>query len=200
MRSHIVLIDFENVQPDSLDLLAPEHFRVLLFVGANQTKLPFETVASMQKLGVKAEYIKITGHGSNALDFHIAYYIGVLATAEPSAYFHIVSKDTGFDRLVEHLKSKKVWARRVKAISEILMEKSASTQSPPERVQIVVDKLARLKATKPGTLKTLSSSIASFFHKQLSNEEVSAIVAGLVTQGVISIAGTKVTYRPTSDA
>src|SRR6476660_6471453 len=102
MRHNIVLIDFENVQADSLHLLASEHFRVLLFVGANQSKLPFETVAAMQKLGVRAEYVKITGNGSNALDFHIAYYIGVLSTSEPSPYFHIVSKDTGFDPLIQH--------------------------------------------------------------------------------------------------
>ena len=76
MRNNIVLIDFENVQPESLELLAQDHFRVLVFVGANQARLPFEVAASLQKLGARAEYIKISGNGSNALDFHIAYYVG----------------------------------------------------------------------------------------------------------------------------
>lgn len=200
MRSNIVLIDFENVQPDSLQLLASEHFRVLLFIGANQSKLPFETVAAMQKLGVRAEYVKIAGNGSNALDFHIAYYIGVLAAIEPSAYFHIVSRDTGFDPLIQHLKGKKVFAGRVKAIREIPIVKAAASKSPEERLQSVVDRLAQSKITKPRTLKTLSSSIASFFQKQLSDEEVAAVVAELVKRGFISIAGTKITYAAPSNA
>jgi hypothetical protein len=200
MRSNIVLIDFENVQPDSLQLLASEHFRVLLFIGANQSKLPFETVAAMQKLGVRAEYVKIAGNGSNALDFHIAYYIGVLSASEPSAYFHIVSRDTGFDPLIQHLKGKKVFAGRVKAIREIPIVKVAASKSPEERIQSVVDKLVQSKVTKPRTLKTLSSSIESFFQKQLSDEEVAAVVAGLLKRGFISVAGTKITYAATSDA
>lgn len=200
MRSNIVLIDFENIQPDSLELLASEHFRVLLFVGANQAKLPFETAAAMQKLGGRAEYVKITGNGSNALDFHIAYYIGVLSASEPSAYFHIVSKDSGFDPLIQHLKDKKVFVGRVNAIRDMPIVKAAALKSPEERVQSVMDKLKQSKVTKPRTLKTLSSSIASFFQKQLSDEEVAAVVAGLAKRGFISVAGTKITYAATSDA
>ena len=199
MRSNIVLIDFENVQPDSLQLLASEHFRVLLFVGESQTKLRFETAAAVQKLGDRAEYIKIAGNGSNALDFHIAYYIGKLSASEPTAYFHIVSRDAGFDPLIQHLKSKNVFAARVKTIREILMINTAAPQSPEEQLQFVVDKLARPKVTKPRTLKTLSSSIASFFQKQISEEQIAAVITGLVERGLISVAGTKITYAATSD-
>jgi hypothetical protein len=51
----------------------------------------------MQALGAKAQYVKISGNGSNALDFHIAFYIGHLGAVDPTAYFHIISKDAGFD-------------------------------------------------------------------------------------------------------
>jgi hypothetical protein len=103
VRKNIVLIDFENIQPSSLEALTHDHFRVLVFVGANQTRVPFEIAAAIQRMGESAEYIKISGNGPNALDFHIAYYIGKLASQEPGAYFHIISKDTGFDPLVQHL-------------------------------------------------------------------------------------------------
>ena len=76
MRTNYVLIDYENVQPTSLAGLDAEHFRVLVFVGASQNKLTFDTAAAVQKLGARAEYIKIAGNGSNALDFHIAFHIG----------------------------------------------------------------------------------------------------------------------------
>jgi hypothetical protein len=112
MRSNIVLIDNENLRPDSLQLLEPEHFRVFLFIGENQSKLPRETVLPMQKLGARAEYVEIDGNGRNALDFHIAYYLGVHALRDPSAYFHIVSHDTGFDPLIKHLKATSASAAR----------------------------------------------------------------------------------------
>jgi hypothetical protein len=42
--------------------------------------------------------------------------------------------------------------------------------------------LQRPKATKPRTAKTLSSAIAAFFQKQLSDEEIAAIIAAM--QGI----------------
>lgn len=80
---------------------------------------------SLQKLGSRADYIKLSGHGSNALDFHIAYYIGRLAAIEPSAYFHIISRDTGFDPLIQHLRSQKILAGRVRTIANIPVVKTS---------------------------------------------------------------------------
>jgi hypothetical protein len=200
MRNNIVLIDFENVQPEAFSQLAHDHFRVLVFVGANQTKLPFEVAASLQKLGAKAEYVKVSGNGPNALDFHIAYYIGKIAAEDPAAYFHIVSKDHGFDPLVQHLKTKKIFAGRVKDVSEIPLLKVGTKKTPAERVQFVVERLAQPKVTKPRTVKTLASAVGSFFQKQLSEEEVAAVIESMVKQGVISVAGTKVIYATASDA
>ena len=118
MRTNYVLIDYENVQPEVLPGLDADHFKVLLFVGANQAKLSFDIVAAMQKPGARAEYIKMAGNGSNALDFHIAFYIGHLAAQDPAGLFHIISKDTGFDPWVKHLKSKKVSVVRSKTIED----------------------------------------------------------------------------------
>ncbi len=199
MRTNYVLIDFENVQPQSLEHLAQDHFKLFVFVGANQSKLPFDIAASLQQLGPRAEYIKISGNGSNALDFHIAYYIGQLAAADASGYFHIVSKDSGFDPLIQHLKSKKVFAGRVKAIADIPLLKASHCKSPAERLPVVLAKLQQLKAAKPRTVKTLSSTIGSLFHKQLAEEDVAVLVQELASQGYLSISGSKVTYALPSD-
>ncbi len=199
MRTNYVLVDLENVQPDSLGPLAPDHFKLLVFVGANQTKLPFELAASLQQLGPRAEYFKISGNGSNALDFHIAYYIGQLAAADPTGYFHIISKDTGFDPLVKHLRSKKVSAGRVKSIEEIPLVKASNAKSPAERLELVLSKLQQVKAAKPRTVATLRASIASWFGKQLSENEVEGLVRGLATQGYITVSGAKVTYALPGD-
>lgn len=200
MRTNYVLIDFENVQPETLECLAHDHFKLLVFVGASQTKLPFELAASLQQLGPKAEYVKISGNGSNALDFHIAYYIGQLAAADSSAYFHIVSKDKGFDPLIQHLKSKKIFAGRVIAITDIPLIKASNTKSPNERLEVIITKLQQLKASKPRTVTTLRSSIASLFQKQLSEAEVSGLIQELMGKKYLSVTGTKVSYAlPSGD-
>lgn len=200
MRQNIVLIDFENVQPEGVAALTQDHFRVLVFVGANQAKVPFETAASLQQLGSRAEYIKIAGTGSNALDFHIAYYIGKLAAADPTAFFHIVSKDTGFDPLIAHLKVNKIFAGRAKRIEDIPAVKTASKKTPAERVEVVLERLRQPKITKPRTVKTLASTVAAYFQKQISDEEVTAIIEGMINVGAITVAGTKVTYAAADGA
>ena len=194
MRTNYVLIDFENVQPESLAGLQQDHFKVLVFVGANQTKVSFEVAQAMQSMGGKAEYIKIAGNGSNALDFHIAFYIGQLAAADPTAFFHIISKDTGFDPLIAHLKAKKIFAARETSVSDIPLVKTTVTKTPDERLQNVLEKLRLPKATKPRTVKTLASHIKSQFQKQLSDDDVSDLIAAMSKAGHINIADNKITY------
>ena len=199
MRTNYVLIDFESVQTTSLEQLTHDHFKVIVFVGASQARLPFELAESLQRLGSRAEYIKISGHGPNALDFHIAYYIGRIAAEEPSAYFHIISKDAGFDPLIQHLRSKKIFAGRVETVADIPAVKSANSKSPQERIAVILAKLQQLKAAKPRTIKTLSSTIASLFHNHLSEEEVASLVQSLAKKGYLEVAGAKVTYALSSD-
>jgi len=195
MRINYVLIDFENVQPESLAGLQQDHFKVLVFVGANQTKIPFKVAQAMQAMGAKAEYVKIAGNGSNALDFHIAFYIGQLAAADPTAFFHIISKDTGFDPLIAHLKAKKILAARETSIRDIPLIKTAVTKTPAERLQIVLEKLRMPKATKPRTLKTLASHIKSQFQKQLSDADVSDLIDAMSKSGHITVTDTKIAYN-----
>ncbi len=194
MRTNYVLIDYENVQPESLAGLDAEHFKVLLFVGASQTKLTFEVAASMQKLGGRAEYIKIAGNGSNALDFHIAFYIGHLSAVDQTAYFHIISKDTGFDPLIQHLKAKKISVVRSRVVEDIPLLKAANSKLLPEKVIVVVANLKQRGASKPRTLKTLSSTISSLFQKQLSEEELAELLAELQKQGLVLVSENKVSY------
>lgn len=134
MRKNYVFIDYENVQPERLSSLDQDHFKVMVFVGASQTRLAFESAAALQRMGSKAEYVKISGNGSNALDFH------------------------------------------------------------KERLDLVVTKLQQLAASKPCTLKTLSSTIGSLFQKQLAEEEVASLVSELQSRSLIAVAGTKVSY------
>jgi hypothetical protein len=199
LRTNYVLIDYENVQPDALSTLDTEHFKVMVFVGANQTKLTFEAAAALQRMGDKAEYIKISGNGSNALDFHIAFYVGQIAAHNPTAYFHIISKDTGFDPLIQHLKSKKLFAARWRDISEIPAVKVANTKTSTEKMAVIVANLQQRGASKPRAVKTLLSTISSIFQKQLSEQELAKLLGELQANSFVIVDGTKVSYTLPAD-
>jgi hypothetical protein len=194
VRTNYVLIDYESVQPASIAVLEEECFKVMIFVGEKQAKVSFEVAASLQRLGAKAAYVKMAGSGPNALDFHIAFYIGQLSVAEPDAYFHIISKDTGFDPLIAHLKTKKIFAARSKDVSEIPMVKTSNAKTPTDRLAAVLANLRQRGTSKPRTVKTLSSTINALFQRSLSEAELTSLMESLKEQGVISISGVKVSY------
>jgi hypothetical protein len=196
VRTNYVLIDYESVQPASIAVLEQECFKVMIFVGEKQAKVSFEVAASLQRLGAKAAYVKMAGSGPNALDFHIAFYIGQLSAAEPDAYFHIISKDTGFDPLVAHLKTKKIFAARSKDVSEIPMVKTSNAKTPTDRLAAVLANLRQRGASKPRTVNTLSSTINALFQRSLSEAELTSLLESLKQQGVISISGARVSYAP----
>lgn len=195
MRTNYVLIDYESVQPADLSALRQDHFRVIVFVGAHQHKVTFETATALQQMGANAEYVKVSGSGPNALDFHIAFYIGQLAVKDPEAYFHIVSRDTGFDPLITHLKTRKLRASRIKSISDIPLLKASGAKSPPDRIGTILNDLRKRGAAKPRTVATLTSTISALFLKQLSPDEVGALLKALQELGHVSVSGNKVSYR-----
>lgn len=204
-----VLIDLENIQPEHLSVLAGQNFKVLVFVGQNQSKLSFDLVSAVQHLGKNAEYIKIQGNGPNALDFHIAFYIGQFSAENSDAHFHIISKDKGFDPLIKHLESKQIQVHRHKAISEIPLpkpakakkasqgSKAASSAIKAENIQKIVEFLSARGSAKPRKLKTLSNSINALFSKSLTENELKALIDELVKRGVVIVSSnqTNVSYR-----
>ena len=194
MRRNIVLIDFESVQPDSIKAINHEQCRVILFCGANQSKISYEIAATLQPVGERAQYLKISGTGPNALDFHIAYYIGRLSVEEPGAYFHIVSRDKGFDPLIRHLREHKILCARAESIAEIPFVKNSVRQPPAVRAETFIAMLKKPKVTKPRTEKTLSSAIGAHFQPAIEDSEVTQIVHAMVAKGFISIEAGKIVY------
>lgn len=232
MSLQFFLIDFENVQPTDIGPLVPGDCRVMIFLGQNQTKMPVALTQALQPLGTDVEYLQISGSGSNAVDFHIAFYIGRLAVSHPEARFTIVSKDTGFDPLVKHLVSLKIACNRAasvsgpkkspnpKAVTPVAKAAATSKTKPPKNVVVtilpeanggaidskpltasnaarvteVIKRLKGMKAAKPATLKTLQSSMMSWFKPALKPDEVVAVIAALQASRKISVNGTKVLY------
>ncbi len=193
-RNH-VLIDFENVQPKNLSLLLDKGYRVYVFVGEHQTKLPFELVDAMQQLGDAGRYIKIAGQGRNALDFHVAFYLGELTREDPGGYFHVISRDTGFDPLIKHLRQRGIEAHRERDLAEIPPLRVPASATEGDKVGVIVRNLAGRGPSRPRKVKTLTNTINSLFKPKLDDAAIDALIRDLQEQGYIALDGDKVTYR-----
>jgi len=194
LRTNFVLIDYENIQPDITSLLNGGVFKVKVFVGAAQAKVPLELARTLQAFGPDAEYIQIEGSGKNALDFHIAYYIGKLAADFTDAIFHVISRDTGFDPLIKHLEARNILCRRSTSIAGISVVSNSNAKANPDKLQAVIDNLAKRKSGRPRTLKTLGSTIKGHFGNEISDDEVQGLMDLLVQGGVVTVLQGKITY------
>ena len=199
-RNNYILIDFENVQPASFKIPPNLNFNVILLVGAKQTKIPIELVRSMQQLGNNAKYITINGSGKNALDFHLTFYLGKLYEKDPTAFFHIISKDTGYDLLIDHLKSEKALVNRYATIEDIpVIKKSQFNQLPhDEQVSVIIDYFTKKQDGKPAKIDKLTNVIMSLSGRTLNENQIKGLIETLVTKGFIHIKGTQVSYQLTA--
>src|SRR5437588_13108362 len=111
-RTNYIFVDYENVHEVDLDLVAGKQVVVHLVLGEKHKKLPLEMVERLLKYPQQVRLVKAGKTGNNALDFVLAYRVGVESKADPEGYFHIVSRDTGFDALILHLRKHHVLARR----------------------------------------------------------------------------------------
>jgi len=210
LKTNFLLVDFENVHPDNVGILNGRSFKIKVFVGANQAKIPFELARTLHAFGPDAEYVQIAGSGKNALDFHIAYYIGRLAAENPDASFYVISKDKGFDPLIKHLKAQGISCQRLSSIADIQGVKISSSKtisdrvdtvkpfdsrSIPEKVDAIINNLTKRKAAKPRSLKTLRSTITALFRDSLAEVELEELIEELTKREVIKVANGKVNYE-----
>jgi PIN domain len=195
LPTNYVLIDFENVQPKNLEILANHPFKIFVFVGANQFKMPFDLVNAMQGMGERATYIKIAGNGPNALDFHIAYYIGELAQKDPSGFYHIISKDKGFDPLIAHLKAKKIRVQREKDLAEIPVLRMSTATSDDDKVKAIVKNLSGRGQSRPRKIKTLANTINSLFTEKLDEKQLNQLINKLKAKKYIVVNQNNVSYK-----
>jgi len=212
MATNYVLVDFENVQPD-LSMLANTSFKVKVFFGAKQQegRVPFKLLDAMLALGGNVEPIKVMRSGSNAVDMHIAYYVGRLIEKEPNAVIHIISGDSDFDPLVEYLKANGVSCKRAKSTTEIAklahvkaqpVSRHPRTATPArkphsDKLAPIIKQLHSLSG-KPATRKKLAQTIANYFRHHggpLADAAIEHIIDELIRMKYVSQSGPKVSYH-----
>lgn len=181
-----VLIDLENVMPDDFSRLNREDIRTYLFAGKMQEKIKLATVIAVQPLGDRVKWVQMAGSGKNALDFHLAFYLGELFAQDPKGTYYFVSNDKGFDPLVTHVKSRGGAAMRIGDLKKLpKLTKDDVPQKPSAKmtVKMMADDL---KARKCKTAQRVKNAIRSFFNKQ-DPAEVDRIYDMMVKKGLMTV-------------
>lgn len=120
------LIDYENIQPNDFKKLNPNQCCIWLFVGKNQTTLPISFSEAQTQFGQAFHLIQVPKSGKNALDFILASEMGRIIENNPNDEFVIVSKDTGFNVLIEYYQKQSLVKsiQRVGHANDIQMDKT----------------------------------------------------------------------------
>lgn len=160
-----ILIDFENVKPTAADLklIRGAGYRVRIFHGPHQNKFDADIVKALQPLGRQVEFVQCERSGKNALDFHIAFYLGrmlpdpelAVVTSQTSVRFFVVSKDAGFDVLLGHVRELGYGAARVASVLDALTGDGAPVADIRERA---ATKEATAAATKKSATPALKNA------------------------------------------
>ena len=117
-RRKLVLVDYENVHKVDLSVL-DDSYSAIIFVGVNQDIPKAARKESTAHRFRRAHFRQVVGAGKNALDFHIAFQLGRTFETSPSTICIVLSRDKGFDPLLQHLNSVGFECRRVDSLDEL---------------------------------------------------------------------------------
>lgn len=163
-----IFVDYENVQQLDLSLIAAANVKFTLLIGPRQAKLATDLVEKMIEHSSSVNLVRLKSAAKNAVDFALAYYLGRAALADPGACFHIISKDTGYDPLIDHLRGLHIKVRRQSACADLPFTwpgKAASGNDATGKKAVakkaVKKKTAKKKAaTKKAAKKKVPANVA----------------------------------------
>lgn len=207
-RVNYIFVDFENVRNLDLSLIGSKAVHFTLLLGSKDKKLDVSVVEKLWEHAASVQLVRLDSAGRNALDFALAYYVGRAVMANPTAHFHIVAKDKGYDPLIEHLVSKNIRAHRhddFATLSFLSPAKPPSASPPPaaapkpqrrpkaqppildERATQVLDHLCEPSATRPKNREKLVSFVVAHLGHKITEAEALAIVESLRQAGHITL-------------
>ncbi|WP_153716066.1 PIN domain-containing protein [Eikenella corrodens] len=209
-----LLIDFENIQPQNLDKLPTENTHIWLFIGVLHKMLPISLVQSILRFGERAHIVQLQKTGKNALDFYLSYSLGQITATDRNAQICILSRDGGYDVLVEHILETQqaqgivrlvnideVQQQKITTVPTALLENSSSpeTAKPQQSLapyfQAALTALRRPDAFRPCRLHNLQKYLNKYVLCDLfadkTEEECDIttikVINKLKTQGFINL-------------
>lgn len=139
-----VLLDYENVQPSesALRALVPDASQVWVFHGPHQRQVEKHFAG----FGDAVTAVPISKVGKNALDFHLSFYVGYIASRNPLATLVVIANDKGYEpmlahardlgfaaRQLGHAKPKRAVAAKAPAAKKTATKKAATKKAAAEK-------------------------------------------------------------------
>lgn len=156
-----VLLDYENVQPSDAELRAmvPDVGQVWVFHGPHQR----EVEKRFASFGAGATAVPISKSGKNALDFHLSFYMGYIASRNPDSKMVVVANDKGYEPMLEHAKAMGFVVRRqphgeVKAPAKKAAAKKVAAKKAPAKKVAAKKAVAKPAAAKQPAAKKVSAN------------------------------------------
>jgi hypothetical protein len=185
-------VDYENV--GSLEALnISEYEKVFIFCGPRNTKIKFGAPPSGGFCSI--ELIAVTTMGSNNLDFHLAFHLGRYhEIADRKIAFHIISNDSGFNGLVNHLK--KIGRNCKKVLTKATPDARPPESALGECALLVLAKLRKIDGRKrPRKRARFMNWIKSQCQGLPDPTRPEAVCEELVKAKLVRVSGSDITYE-----
>jgi hypothetical protein len=185
-------VDYENTGSlEAIDLSKYE--RVLVFLGPKNTKLKLGEVSAVGFCSL--ELMSLNTMGPNNLDFHLAFHLGRYhEMADKEIEFHVITNDSGFNGLINHLKG---LGRKCKRVPTKQVEEKA--KSPPNLspcASLIVERLGPMDGRKrPRKKVKLINWIKSQCAQLLNGADPSTFYEELKKTKVVRESGSDITYE-----
>lgn len=159
-----IYVDYENVHDAGLSGIADlkENDVVVIFYGRAIKSIPFDLHVQIMNSKAHTEYIKTTKTAKNYLDFQLSSYLGYCIGSNIQGPFFIISKDTGFDSVVDLWSSRGFSVKRVETLQDTMnsgkAKKSKKGKSIQKQSEPVKEKNVKGKSVKEETVKEKSVS------------------------------------------
>lgn len=192
-------IDYENISDLSKVQLA-SYERIIVFLGAKQSKLDFTDVSCDQPLNIVLIQLKTTQ--ANNLDFHLAYYLGKFDhQAASNITFEVISNDTGYTPLIAHINKASRPCKQIK-VNTVIKPPKAPKQPSQQAKQSSTDSqklITCLTAIPPQKRPKKVASLGNYINTHLALKGNEAAIQQhlqqLVNAKLMTITGTDITYK-----
>lgn len=186
------LIDYENTGSlEAVDL--GQYERVFIFLGPKNRKLKLGEITSVGFCTL--ELISLNTMGPNNLDFHLAFHLGRFhELADKEIEFHIITNDSGFNGLVNHIK--RLGRKCKKVATKKAEEKRKATRALSTCASLIVDRLAPMDGRKrPRKKAKLINWIKSQCAQVLNGADPGIYYEELKKASVVHESGSDITYE-----
>jgi len=128
----IYLIDYENTGVKGLYGIEKlkEDDLIVVFYGPKTGAVPFDDHVRISSAVSHVEYIKTSKTAKNYLDFQLTTYLGYLVAHTGIKEYYVISKDSGYDSVVDFWKARGM---------SVVRRETISTEKPKTKKQVTMD-------------------------------------------------------------